>query len=58
MLAKSRAAGAVLGLAQAEFREGLAEALPVPGGWADVVISADVEQTGLQMEEARVPPRQ
>ena len=31
-----------LGLAQAEFREGLAEALPVPDGWADVVISNGV----------------
>jgi SAM-dependent methyltransferase len=42
MLAKSRQTAAVLGLAQVEFREGLAEALPVPGGWADVVISNGV----------------
>jgi SAM-dependent methyltransferase len=42
MLAKSRQTAAALGLAQAEFREGLAEALPVPDGWADVVISNGV----------------
>jgi SAM-dependent methyltransferase len=42
MLAKSRQTAAELGLAQVEFREGLAEALPVPGGWADVVISNGV----------------
>jgi len=42
MLAKSRQTAAALGLAQVEFREGLAEALPVPDGWADVVISNGV----------------
>jgi len=42
MLAKSRETAAALGLAQVEFREGLAEALPVPDGWADVVISNGV----------------
>jgi len=42
MLAKSRQTVAALGLAQVEFREGLAEALPVPDGWADVVISNGV----------------
>src|ERR1044071_3737602 len=42
MLAKSRQTAAVMGLAQVEFREGLAEALPVPDGWADVVISNGV----------------
>jgi SAM-dependent methyltransferase len=42
MLAKSRQTATALGLAQVEFREGLAEALPVPGGWADVVISNGV----------------
>jgi SAM-dependent methyltransferase len=42
MLAKSRQSAVALGLAQAEFREGLAEALPVPDGWADVVISNGV----------------
>ena len=42
MLARSRQSAAALGLAQAGFRAGLAEALPVPGGWADVVISNGV----------------
>jgi arsenite methyltransferase len=39
MVAKSRANAGALGLKQVEFREGLAEALPVEDGWADVVIS-------------------
>jgi SAM-dependent methyltransferase len=42
MLAKSRQTAAALGLSQVEFREGLAEALPVGDGWADVVISNGV----------------
>ena len=42
MLAKSRRTAAALGLAQVEFREGLAEALPVADAWADVVISNGV----------------
>jgi SAM-dependent methyltransferase len=42
MLAKSRATVAKLGLAHVEFREGLAERLPVENGWADVVISNGV----------------
>jgi arsenite methyltransferase len=42
MLAKSRQTGAALGLAHVQFREGLAEALPVEDGWADVVISNGV----------------
>ncbi len=42
MLAKSRHTAEALGLAHAEFREGLAEALPVEDGWADVVISNGV----------------
>lgn len=42
MLAKSRATGRALGLGNVEFREGLAEELPVEGGWADVVISNGV----------------
>jgi arsenite methyltransferase len=42
MLAKSRQTAAALGLAHVEFREGLAEALPVEDAWADVVISNGV----------------
>jgi len=42
MLAKSRATAAMLGLGHVEFREGLAEQLPVPDGWADAVISNGV----------------
>ena len=42
MLTKSRETAADLGLAHVEFREGLAEALPVADAWADVVISNGV----------------
>jgi arsenite methyltransferase len=42
MLAKSRQTAEALGLAHVQFREGLAEALPVRDGWADVVISNGV----------------
>lgn len=42
MLAKSRQTSEALGLAHVQFREGLAEALPVEDGWADVVISNGV----------------
>jgi arsenite methyltransferase len=42
MLAKSRQTAEALGLAHVQFREGLAEALPVQGAWADVVISNGV----------------
>ena len=42
MLAKSRATAGQLGFDHVEFREGLAEALPVEDGWADVVISNGV----------------
>jgi arsenite methyltransferase len=42
MLAKARQTAGELGLGYVEFREGLAEALPVPDGWADVVISNGV----------------
>ncbi|MBW7851538.1 MAG: methyltransferase domain-containing protein [Rhodospirillales bacterium] len=42
MLARSRAAAQAMDLAHVEFREGLAETLPVEDGWADVVISNGV----------------
>src|SRR5260370_10485038 len=42
ILAKARQTAAALGLTQIQFREGLAEALPVENGWADVVISNGV----------------
>ena len=42
MLAKSRATAKQLEFDHVEFREGLAEAMPVETGWADVVISNGV----------------
>ena len=42
MLAKSADTAAALGMDHVEFREGLAEALPVEDGWADAVISNGV----------------
>jgi SAM-dependent methyltransferase len=42
MLDKSRQTAAMLGLDHVEFRDGLAEAVPVEDGWADVVISNGV----------------
>lgn len=42
MLAKARQTATALGLAHVEFRDGLAEALPVEDAWADVVISNGV----------------
>jgi arsenite methyltransferase len=42
MLTKSRATATTLGLPHVEFREGLAEQLPVEDEWADVVISNGV----------------
>jgi len=42
MLEKARTALAERGISQLEFKEGFAEELPVPDGWADVVISNGV----------------
>ena len=42
MLEKSRATATTLGYDHVEFREGLAEAIPVEDGWADAVISNGV----------------
>jgi len=59
MLGKARRNAVAAGLSNVEFREGYGEALPVPDGWADVVISNGVlnlmpdKSAGLQ-EIARV----
>jgi ubiquinone/menaquinone biosynthesis C-methylase UbiE len=42
MLLKSRATAKSLGYENVEFRDGLAEALPIEDHWADVVISNGV----------------
>jgi arsenite methyltransferase len=42
MLTKSRETAEALGYTHVEFREGLAESLPVEDGWADAVISNGV----------------
>ena len=42
MLDKSRETAAQIGMSNVEFREGLAEDLPVESGWADAVISNGV----------------
>jgi 2-polyprenyl-3-methyl-5-hydroxy-6-metoxy-1,4-benzoquinol methylase len=42
MLEKARAGVAALGTDQLEFRQGFAESLPIPDGWADLVISNGV----------------
>jgi len=59
MLNKARRAASEAGLRNVEFREGLAEALPVPDGWADVVISNGVlnlmpDKSAALREMARV----
>ena len=59
MLAKSRATAANMELAQVEFRDGLLEDMPVPDGWADVVISNGVfnlcaDKRGVFAEVMRV----
>lgn len=62
MLGRARAAAAQMAAANVEFREGVAEALPVADAWADVIISNGVlnlfpdKLTGLQ-EMARVLKR-
>jgi SAM-dependent methyltransferase len=52
MLTKARAGAATTGLGQLEFREGYAESLPIPDGWADLVISNGV--FNLSPDKSRV----
>ena len=59
MLAKARQAQVETNLSNLDFREGFGEALPVPEGWADVVISNGVlnlmpDKTTALQEMARV----
>jgi ubiquinone/menaquinone biosynthesis C-methylase UbiE len=42
MLHKARQAAAEIELSQVKFKEGYAESLPLPDGWADVIISNGV----------------
>lgn len=59
MLARARSSAREMGLAHVDFRDGLAEALPVDDAWADVVISNGVvnlfpDKLGGLREMARV----
>ena len=59
MLAKARASADESGFTNVEFRQGYGESLPVPDGWADVVISNGVlnlmpEKAAALGEMARV----
>lgn len=59
MLAKAHASAAMAGYANLTFREGYAEALPIPDEWADVVISNGAlnlmpDKTAALREMARV----
>jgi arsenite methyltransferase len=59
MLAKAQASATAAGFGNLTFRDGYAEALPVPDGWADVVISNGAlnlvpDKAAALMEMARV----
>ncbi len=59
MLAKARRSAVEAGLRNVEFREGYAESLPAPDGWADAVISNGVlnlmpDKSAALREMARV----
>jgi len=51
MLKKARAGASAMGAMNVEFREGLAESLPLPDGFADVVISNGVLNLTLDKTE-------
>jgi arsenite methyltransferase len=51
MLAKARAGAAAMGAGHVEFRDGLAEALPLPDAFADVLISNGVLNLTLDKTE-------
>ncbi|MBM4425257.1 MAG: methyltransferase domain-containing protein [Chloroflexi bacterium] len=51
MLKKAQAGAAAMGAANVEFREGLAEAIPLPDNFADVVISNGVLNLTLDKTE-------
>jgi len=59
MLERARSAAAKEGISNIEFRQGLAEALPIEDGWADLVISNGVlnlvpDKVGAYNEVMRV----
>lgn len=51
MLKKAQAGAEAMGAANVEFREGLAESLPLPDGFADVIISNGVLNLTLDKTE-------
>jgi len=51
MLKKARAGAAAMGATNVEFREGLAESVPLPDNFADVVISNGVLNLTLDKTE-------
>ncbi len=51
MLKKARAGAAAIGATHVEFRDGLAESLPLPNGFADVMISNGVLNLTLDKTE-------
>lgn len=59
MLGKARGAAAAAKITNVDFREGMAESLPVPDGWADLIISNGVlnlvpDKSAALKEMARV----
>ena len=54
MRERARAAAEEANLDNVEFRDGYAEALPVPDKWADVIISNGVLNLGLRQVSCHV----